>query len=137
MPANQGSFFRFVPNFIVQFGIAGLSTVSAAWNTPPIKDEPVVMSNTIGTISFASAGVDTRTTQVFVNLANNHFLDGQGFSAFGVVTSGLDVLSNGIYQGYGGDPDQGLMYQDGDLYLQKDFPLISYTLSTSAKIVIA
>jgi len=57
-----------VPWFVVQFGIAGLPPVSAAWQNLAIQDDPVVLSNTVGTIAFATAGPDTRTTQVYINL---------------------------------------------------------------------
>lgn len=131
MAGNEGGFFRYVPDFVVQFGIAGMPSVSAAWNTPPIKDDPVVMSNTQGTIAFATAGPNTRTTQVYINLKDNSGLDAQGFAAFGRVTAGFDVLAKGVYQGYGGDPDQDLIYSQGDVYLHKSFPKLSYTLSTT------
>lgn len=137
MAGNEGGFFRYVQAFVVQFGIAGLPAVSAAWNAPPIKDDPVVMSNTMGTIAFATAGPDTRTTQVYINLGDNSGLDSQGFAAFGVVTDGMDVLMKGIYQGYGETPDQDQIYSQGDVYLRKNFPKLSYTLSTSLATVTA
>ena len=128
---NENGFFRFVPGFVVQFGIAGVPAVSAAWNAPPIKDDPVVLSNTVGTIAFATAGPDTRTTQLFINLGDNSGLDAQGFAPFGVVTAGYDVVSTQLYQGYGEQPDQDQIYSDGDAYLRRAFPKLSYTLATS------
>ena len=57
---NAASFFRVVPNFVVQFGIAGLPAVSQPWESLSIKDDPVKLSNTRGTIAFATAGPNTR-----------------------------------------------------------------------------
>ena len=126
---NQASFFRVVPGFVVQFGISGLPAISGAWENEEIADDPVVLSNTLGSIAFATAGPNTRTTQVYINLGDNSSLDGQGFAPFGNVTSGYSVVSR-LYSGYGQTPDQGTIYAQGDAYLKKSFPLLDYTLAT-------
>src|SRR5471030_1275472 len=65
---DEARFFRVVPNFMVQFGINGDPAVAAAWKTANLKDDPSTShSNTKGFVSFATAGKDTRTTQVFIN----------------------------------------------------------------------
>jgi peptidyl-prolyl cis-trans isomerase A (cyclophilin A) len=117
------SFFRVVKGFVVQFGISPDPKVSKAWQTATIKDDPVKVSNAPGTITFADAGPDTRTTQVFVNLGNNAALDGQGFSPFGRVTSGMGVI-NKLYGGYGEQPTghQQEITGQGNAYLRKSFP---------------
>src|SRR3954451_13649247 len=93
------AFFRVVPGFMVQFGIHGDPAVSAKWRPASIPDDPVKGSNTRGTLTFATAGPNTRTTQLFVNFGNNTRLDGMGFSQFGKVSEGMDVVDkiNGEY----------------------------------------
>jgi peptidyl-prolyl cis-trans isomerase A (cyclophilin A) len=122
-------FFRVVPGFVVQFGIAGIPAVSAAWNAPPIKDDPVVLSNTAGTIAFATAGPNTRTTQLFINLGDNSRLDADGFAPFGRVTddAGLAVV-RAINADAGEKPDQDLLYAQGNAYARKNFPALDYAL---------
>jgi peptidyl-prolyl cis-trans isomerase A (cyclophilin A) len=117
------TFFRVVKGFVVQFGISPDPAVSRAWQTATIKDDPVKASNTPGTITFADAGPSTRTTQVFVNLGSNASLDGQGFSPFGRVTSGMSVV-NHLYGGYGEQPtnDQQQISSQGNAFLRKHFP---------------
>jgi peptidyl-prolyl cis-trans isomerase A (cyclophilin A) len=120
---NDMALFRVVPGFVVQFGLGPSGAVNRIWENARIKDDPVKGSNTVGTITFATAGPDTRTTQVFVNLGNNASLDGQGFAPFGEVTSGMTVLQN-LYSGYGETPtnDQGNIAHGGKPYLDKTYP---------------
>ena len=121
------AFFRVVKGFVVQFGISPDPAVAKAWQTATIKDDPVKVSNTPGTITFADAGPDTRTTQVFLNLGSNAALDGRGFSPFGRVTSGMSVV-NRLYGGYGGQPggDQQQIATQGDAFLRKTFPKLDH-----------
>jgi peptidyl-prolyl cis-trans isomerase A (cyclophilin A) len=118
-------FFRVVPGFVVQFGMAGDPKVNAAWNVP-IKDDPVLVSNTRGTLTFAAQKTpNTRTTQLFINLGNNQRLDPQGFAVFGKVVSGMDAVDH-IYPGYGQKPDQEQIEKEGNTYLQQNFPSLDY-----------
>ena len=126
---NDAAFFRVVPGFVTQFGIAGLPAISGPWQNANIKDDPVVLSNVDGTIAFATAGPNTRTTQVYINTGNNAGLDGQGFAPFGKVTSGLDVVKR-INSAAGQDPDQGKIESEGNAYLRANFPSLDYTLLT-------
>jgi peptidyl-prolyl cis-trans isomerase A (cyclophilin A) len=130
------AFFRVIPGFMCQFGIHGDPNVSAKWRAAAIPDDPVKGSNTRGTITFATAGPNTRTTQLFINFADNSNLDGMGFSPFGKVTEGMDVVDkiNGEYgEGAprGRGPDQGRVQGEGNTYLKKDFPNLDYIKSAT------
>ena len=128
---NDARFFRVIDGFMVQFGISGNPDVSAAWSDANIKDDPVRESNSRGTVTFATAGPNTRTTQVFINFNNNSMLNGQGFAPFGKVISGMDVVDS-LYKGYGegaprgNGPNQGLIKAQGNAYLVTQFPKLDY-----------
>lgn len=114
-------FFRVLPGFVAQFGINGNPAVSARWRDATIPDDPVTQSNRRATITFATAGPNTRTTQLFINFADNTTLDSRGFTPFGRVVEGMDIVDQ-LYSGYGESPDQGLIQQRGTAYLAAAFP---------------
>jgi len=124
---DGAAFYRVLKGFMAQFGISAYPEVSKVWENATIKDDPIVQSNHRGFVSFATAGPNTRTTQVFINYGNNEALDRSGFSAFAVVTDGMEVVDK-LYNGYGEGapdghgPDQGLISTRGRAYLEKSFP---------------
>jgi peptidyl-prolyl cis-trans isomerase A (cyclophilin A) len=128
---DDARFFRVISGFMVQFGINGDPALSAKWRDANINDDPVRASNKRGMITFATAGPNTRTTQVFINFADNTNLDGMGFAPFGKVVSGMNVV-DALYAGYGEGaprgrgPDQGRLQQQGNAYLIRDFPRMDY-----------
>ena len=138
---DGASFFRVLPGFMAQFGISAYPEVSKAWEQAVIKDDRGAQSNHRGFVTFAMAGPNTRTTQVFINFGNNERLDRDGFSAFGMVTDGMGVVDK-LYGGYGEGapdgrgPDQGRIDGLGRAYLEKNFPKLdsikTATLVTAA-----
>jgi peptidyl-prolyl cis-trans isomerase A (cyclophilin A) len=121
---NDMAIFRVVPGFVVQFGLGPSGAVNRVWERATVKDDPVKESNTAGTIVFATAGPNTRTTQVFINLADNaSSLDSQGFAPFGQVASGMQVIEN-LYSGYGETTtnDQTNITNGGKAYLERKYP---------------
>lgn len=127
---NDAPFFRIVPGFIVQFGLSGDPAVNRVWKDANLKDDPVTQSNKPGYLTFATAGPNTRTTQLFINYGNNGALDAQGFAPFGEVTSGMDVVKK-LYSGYGERPDQGAITTQGKAYIDKNFPQIDIIKSAT------
>ncbi len=127
---TDAAFFRVVPGFIVQFGLNANPAVNKVWDKASIKDDPVAQSNHTGYLTFATAGPSTRTTQLFINLGENGSLDGQGFAAFGQVTTGMDVVQK-IYSGYGESPDQAQITSQGKAYLDKSFPKLDHIISAT------
>jgi peptidyl-prolyl cis-trans isomerase A (cyclophilin A) len=124
-------FFRVLDNFMAQFGINGDPAIQSVWRGASLKDDPVKQSNKRGFITFATAGPNTRTTQVFINYKDNSSLDSQGFAPFGQVTTGMDVVDK-LYKDYGEGaprgkgPEQGRLQAEGNAYLTKDFPKLDY-----------
>jgi len=120
---DEASFFRVVPNFVVQFGMSAKPAITQAWEKANLRDDPVKESNKRGYLCFAATqSPNTRTTQVFINLKDNGgSLDPQGFAPFGNVTEGMEVVDK-LYSGYGNDPDQGRITAQGKPYLDKSFP---------------
>lgn len=120
---DNSKFFRAVPGFVVQFGLA--ADPATQRNAPgEMPDDPVKESNLKGTITFATRGPNSRTTQVFINLANNPRLDQMGFSPFGSVVEGMSVVEQ-LFGGYGDSgPDQNMIKMQGNSYIEASFPKI-------------
>jgi peptidyl-prolyl cis-trans isomerase A (cyclophilin A) len=116
---------------MAQFGINGDPKVATAWRSQGIPDDPVKQSNGRGFLSFAMAGPNTRTTQLFINYGDNARLDRMGFSPFARVIKGMDIVDQ-LYSGYGEGapqgkgPDQARIQREGNAYLNRDFPKLDY-----------
>jgi cyclophilin family peptidyl-prolyl cis-trans isomerase len=133
---DDNRFFRVISGFMVQFGINGNPQVSAPWRAAQIKDDPVKQSNKRGFITFATAGPNSRTTQVFINFGDNARLDSLGFAAFGQVSTGMNVVDQ-LYSEYGEGapngrgPNQGRIQAEGNSYLTKEFPNMDFVRKAS------
>jgi peptidyl-prolyl cis-trans isomerase A (cyclophilin A) len=133
---DNESFFRVLTGFIAQFGISAYPALNPVWEKATIKDDPVTQSNKKYFLTFATAGPNTRTTQLFINLADNPRLDGMGFAPFGQVTEGMNVVDT-LYAGYGegapggSGPDQDEIQKQGKPYLDKNFPKLDYIKRTT------
>jgi len=128
---DEARFFRVIPGFMAQFGINGDPQVSTAWRSQRLKDDPVKQSNTRGFVSFATSGPNSRTTQLFINYGDNSRLDMMGFAPFGRVIEGMEVVGQ-LYAGYGEGapqgkgPNQARIQQEGNDYLNREFPRLDY-----------
>jgi peptidyl-prolyl cis-trans isomerase A (cyclophilin A) len=127
-------FFRVIRGFMAQFGISGDPALNTRWRAQPIPDDPVVGSNTRGTITFAmTPQPNSRTTQVFINLVDNVNLDGLRFAPFGRVVEGMEVVDQ-LYSGYGEGapqgqgPAQGQIVTQGNAYLTQSFPQLDHVI---------
>ncbi len=136
---REASFFRVLPKFVVQFGIAADPTVQALWTSATIEDDPMVQTNKRGFVTYAKSGApNSRSTQIFINLADNPTIDKQGMVPFGTVTDGMDVIDS-LYSGYGETqmgsmgghgPLQERLLHEGKCYVDQEFPLLDHITST-------
>ena len=130
---DGAAFFRVVPDFVVQFGIAGTPAENAKWKAA-IPDDPVIASNTEGAITYAATSEpNSRTTQVFINTANNTQLDAQGFAPFGRVVAGMDVMK-AVYNptpGDSGGVSQAEYMTRGDDWIRTAYPGINFITKAS------
>lgn len=130
-------FFRVVTKprpFVVQFGISGDPKIAAKWRDNTISDDPVKKSNVKGTLTFATSGPNSRTTQLFINLGDNKNLDGMGFAPIGVVVEGMETVAsfNDEYQ-EAPSQSQGMIQGRGNAFLDEKFPGLDFI--RQAKIV--
>ena len=128
-------FFRVVPGFVVQFGMHGNPTTNSEWVAKPLADDPVKQSNKRGTLTFAQTAMpNSRTTQLFINLADNSALDGQRFAPIGTVVEGMSVV-DALYAGYGGAPSdqQPQIAAEGNAFLTRTYPKLDFI--RTAKVV--
>ncbi|HJN77146.1 MAG TPA: peptidylprolyl isomerase [Myxococcota bacterium] len=132
------AFFRNIDGFMVQFGIHGDPAFNTVWKDASILDDAVTKSNRRTFVSFATSGKNSRTTQIFINFGDNSSLDGMGFSPFGQITDGMEVVDS-LYNGYGEGsprgrgPDQGKLQKMGNAYLKTEFPKLDYVTQASIR----
>jgi peptidyl-prolyl cis-trans isomerase A (cyclophilin A) len=128
---DDARFFRVLRGFMAQFGLHGDPRVNTAWEPLTIEDDPVKQTNRPGTVSFATRGPNTRTTQLFINYGNNANLDGMGFAPIGEVVDGMAVVDS-LYANYGegapdgSGPDQMKIASEGNPYLAREFPRLDF-----------
>jgi cyclophilin family peptidyl-prolyl cis-trans isomerase len=132
---NGNRFFRVAPGRWVQFGINGDPAVARAWRAHTLKDDPFRTSNTRGTVAFAFAVPNGRTTQIFFNLRDNSAThDKEPFTPFGRVLAGLDLIDT-VNAEYGEGPGgiragkQDAYFEGGNVWLLKEFPKLDYITS--------
>jgi len=132
---NNNKFFRVLPNFVVQWGMKGIPEIDSVWSQLGVEDEPVRLSNSKGTIAFARGGPQTRSNQLFINLADNlqldesNFNEAKGFPAFGKVIKGMEIVES-INAEYLQKPDQDSIRIQGNPYLNRVYPNLDYIMST-------
>ncbi len=125
--------FRVLPKFVTQFGIHNDSLLNKQWEKTVITDEPGLQKNDSMAISFARDGKDSRTTQIYINMKNNHKLDTihyndvTGFPVIAKITSGMETAHK-FYADYGGKiaNEQDSIYAQGNSYLKKNYPKLDY-----------
>lgn len=133
---SEVRFFRVLTGFVAQFGIHGSPEVNAVWRNQRINDDPVTQSNLRGTLTFATGGANTRTTQLFFNLVDNTNLDTRGFAPIGRVITGMDLVDK-FYADYGegapngNGPSQSRIQSEGNAYLKADFPRLDFILDAA------
>ncbi len=125
---NDSRFYRIRAGFITQFGLPGNPEITQVWKNRSMPDDPVKQSNKRGFVAYAMTGPDTRTTQLYINMADNSRLDAGGFAPIGRVVEGMAVVDS-LYSGYdenaGGGMrggKQGKILQYGNAHLDKEFP---------------
>jgi len=122
---DRARFFRVIPGFMAQFGLAADPKITAKWEGTELADDTVRQSNGRGLVSFATRGPRSRTTQLFINTGNNANLDATGFAPFGRVENGMETVDE-FYSGYRETPDQASITQQGNSYLEQAFPRLDY-----------
>lgn len=130
-------FFRVRANFIAQFGLHRDPRVIMAWKDRRLPDDTARVSNLRGTMAYAMLTTpNTRTVQIYINLADNTRLDAEGFAPFGTIVEGIEVIDK-LYAGYderaGGGMragNQGPIEREGNAWLERNFPKLDSIVRT-------
>ena len=125
-------FFRVRPGRWTQFGVNGDPAIAKAWRNRTFPDDPFLQSNTRGTVAFAFAVPNGRTTQVFFNTGDNSAThDKEPFTPFGQVVSDMKLV-DAINAEYGEGPGgiragkQDPFFEGGNGWLLREFPRLDY-----------
>jgi homoserine O-acetyltransferase len=131
---DDSRFYRVIAGRFAQFGITGDPQIAQIWRSESFPDDPVRSSNTRGTFAFAMTGPNARTTQIYINVTDQPRQDADGFAPFGKVVEGMDVVDK-LYSGYGETSGggmrggkQGKLFEEGNAYLDREFPLLDKLL---------
>ena len=126
--------FRAQENFLGQFGISDKPTFkhNDHWSKSKIRDDK---NRYLGIkkhyLSFAGAGPNSRTTQLFIAFVDLDFLGESPWETpIGKIVKGGENWDK-IYKGYGAShnsPDQSRIHQDGNKYLRERFPNLDYII---------
>ena len=123
--------FRVLPGFVAQFGINGDPKIQKQYGSTISDDPPAHISNSLGTVSFAAHGPNSRSTQVFFNIMDNARLDAMNFQPFAVVPrKSFDIITS-FYGKYGETINQGRIFQEGNSFLKMNYPKLDYIIKMS------
>lgn len=133
---DQVRFHRIRKDTWAQFGVNGDPKVSSVWRTRTIADDPPRESNQRGTVAFAFAVPNGRTTQVFINLKDNSAThDKELFVPFGKVIEGMEVADK-LNAEYGEAAGGGIragkqapLFEGGNAWLKENFPRLDFIVS--------
>ncbi len=124
---DEARFFRVLSGFMAQIGMNGDPAIQKVWGAARFNDDPVKASNKRGFVTFAKTGApNSRSTQFFINYADNSRLDKDGFAPFGEVIEGMAVVDKLHSYGNSNVPDQGRITNEGNLYLAAQYPKLDY-----------
>lgn len=130
---DQARFFRVIAGAWAQFGIPAEPAIAQIWRQARFPDDPVRQPNHRGSVAYAMAGPNDRTTQVYINLRDNaERLDAQGFAPFGRVIEGMDAVDR-LYSGYGEESGGGIrrgkqdpVFEGGNAWLAAHYPKLDF-----------
>jgi peptidyl-prolyl cis-trans isomerase A (cyclophilin A) len=132
---DDAAIFRIRPKTWAQFGIAADPKLAQSWRSKTIPDDPFqpAQANVRGTVFFAWAVPNGRTTQVVINLRDNREThDKEPFVPFGRVIEGMEV-ADALFDEYGEAAGGGIragkqdpVFQGGTDYLRNSFPGLDY-----------
>jgi cyclophilin family peptidyl-prolyl cis-trans isomerase len=125
---DEATVFRIRPTTWAQFGIAADPAVARAWRQATFPDDPFRETNARGTVAFAFAVPNGRTTQVFINLRDNAAThDKEPFVPFGRIVEGMavaDAFNAEHGEGLGGirAGKQDPAFAEGAAFFKREYP---------------